>query len=399
MGPLVLAKLVGETISLSSWLLENRATFAPVFEKFGGAVDIAQKALSNPTAAIRRVGNTIVFGQSDGGPKILAFIEQTAPRIAHIEHAVEGLQAGQLALSSSLATLEKLSMVTLGLTALTPLVLSVQFGALNRRLTVLQKQIAALTGKFTAAQVAKLTAGLKLLEQGEAFLQAQQQTNAHHRLRAALPLCLQSMQFFSQLLGNELNQQPVQREEVRLLTRHLSVALLGVASCQIGLEQDQSAFGQSCKELDLLRQATSWVFRDCIGGDPAPYLMPPMGQYHVTLEFMAGLYQQARDAGAVDPAQDSSAARWFEDHRNALFRVRKPRFGAQRYFQTLAVRLQEAVAAVEEINRVVGLQRLVEEVRASGRTMLSVREEYRQRSPQEPADQEEAGTFVAWGIP
>jgi hypothetical protein len=100
---------------------------------------------------LRRVGNMLVFGQADGSEKVLAFIEQTAPRVKHIEQAVEGLQAGQAALSASLGSLQALSMVTLGLTVLTPVVLGIAYMALNRRLGALQKRFADLHKKFDAA--------------------------------------------------------------------------------------------------------------------------------------------------------------------------------------------------------------------------------------------------------
>jgi len=119
---------------------------------------------------------------------VLAFIEQTTPRVEAIERAVDGLQTGQAALSASLASLQTLSMVTLGLTALTPLVLGVQFVALNRRLGALETQIAHLHQKFDAAVKADLETGLDLLRQGQDFLEAKDRGNAHSRLTDALPL-------------------------------------------------------------------------------------------------------------------------------------------------------------------------------------------------------------------
>jgi hypothetical protein len=80
-------------------------------------------------------------------------------------------------------------MVSLGLTALTPVVLVAQFVALSRRLGELQGQIAGLHRKFDAAVLADLKAGLDLLRQGRDYLEAQDRANAHSRLTAALPCC------------------------------------------------------------------------------------------------------------------------------------------------------------------------------------------------------------------
>src|SRR4051812_32109184 len=133
--------LAGEVASWSSWLWQHRHEFGPVLRRVGDVNDFARAALASPDGALRRVGNTLVFGQEGGGERVLAFIEQTAPRVESIERAVDGLQAGQATLSASLASLQNVSMITLGLTALTPAVLGAQFFALNRRLAALEKQI------------------------------------------------------------------------------------------------------------------------------------------------------------------------------------------------------------------------------------------------------------------
>ena len=237
------------------------------------------------------MGNTLVFGQADGGERVLAFIEQTAPRLDHIGQAVDGLQAGQAALSASLAGLQTVSMVTLGFTALTFAVMVAQFAALNRQLTVLQRQIARLNQMFEAAVLADLSAGLALLRLGQGHRQNGDRDNAAHNLREAVAPSLRAMKYFGELLGTELNRPRVNRDELRLLARHLSVAITAFASCQIGLEQDQYAFSQSVAELALLRQAARWTFHDAVARDPAPYLLPAMRGHGVTIDFMSQLYQ------------------------------------------------------------------------------------------------------------
>src|SRR5262245_6468937 len=106
-----------------------------------------------------------------------------------------------------------------------------------------------------------------------------------------------------------------------------------------------------------------------------------MREYGVTLDYVAQLYQQAREAGALPPAKDSSAAAWFEENRDALVRAsaQEPRFASKKqYYGTLLARLREAVAAVEETNRVVGLARLVDEARGAGQPTLAVLHRWRQ---------------------
>ena len=187
-------------------------------------------------------------------------------------------------------------MVTLGLTALTPVVLGAQFIAL-KRIGAIQKQIADLHKKFDAAMVADLETGIDLLAQGQSFLGQGDQSNAHSRLNDAVPLCHRTMKYYAKLLGDNLQQAKVNRDGIRLLTRHLSVAIAGVASCQIGLKQDQHAFDQSKQEIDLLRQAARRVFHELVARDPAPYLLPPMRENGVTIDYMASCSSRRETLG------------------------------------------------------------------------------------------------------
>jgi hypothetical protein len=170
----------------------------------------------------------------------------------------------------------------------------------------------------------------------------------------------------------------------------------GVASCHIGLEQDQAAFAESGPELQLLRDSARHVFGQTVGCDPAPYLLPPMRAHGVTIDFMAKLFRQACDAGAIDPVQDGTAANWFEEHRESLFRAKPPLFGRTKLYNALEVRLREAVVAVEETNRVIGLSRLVEEVRAAAKgTTWEVIEQQRQHSAGVDA---KVWPYAVWGF-
>ena len=391
---MIWVNLATEAISWSSWLWQHRQEFGPVLNRLGDAGVFAQAALANPSGALRRVGNTLVFGQAGGGGRVLAFIEQTSPRIEAIEHAVDGLQAGQAVISASLSALQTISMVTLGLTALTPVVLGIQFGALNRKLSALEKQIAGLHKKFDAAIIADLRTGLDLLRHGQDFLEAADRADAHNRLTAALPYCIRTMKYFSELLGSELNQKRVNREVVRLLARHMSVAIAAVAACQIRLEKDQHAFAQSGDELELLRNATRWIFQETVARDPTPYMLPSLREHGITIDFMANLYQQARDVGALEASKDCSVSAWFEEHRKGIFHARQPWMGWNT--NTLRAQLGEAIAAVEETNRVVGLSRLVEQVRESGQTTLAVMDQHKRNASRQDKN---ACPFQAWGLP
>jgi hypothetical protein len=95
-----------------------------------------------------------------------------------------------------------------------------------------------------------------------------------------------------------------------------------VASCQVVVEQDRPAFAQSCPELDLLKQAARWLFRELVAQDPLPFLLTVRREHGVALEFKVGLFRQARDAEVLGAAKDASASAWIDDYRAALVRAR-----------------------------------------------------------------------------
>jgi hypothetical protein len=392
---MIWVKLAAEAASWAVWFWRNRTEFAPVIDGVGGVDVFTQNVFANPNGAVRRIGNTLVFGDAEGGPKVLAFIEQTAPKIEHIEQAIKGIQAEQLAISASLTSLQTISMVTLGVSALTPVILGAQFIALNKQLGAIHELLVRLHKKHDASERANLKAGLDFLQQGQDFLEKGPQTHAQLRLNDALGRCQDAMKYYGELLGNELNEKKVNRIETRLLARHLAVAVTSVASCQIHLEQDQFAFAQSATEMKLLRDALRWVFHETVGRDPGPYLISPMRAQGVSIDFMANVYQQARDAGALEPCEDGSASAWFAQHGDSIVRARQPWFRVKAQCDRLKVQLMEVVAAIEETNRVLGLSRLVQEAQMNNKKTRELILDARQHANHQGDDR---SPFIVWGL-
>jgi hypothetical protein len=385
--------VTGELVRWSTWLYDNRQTLEPTLQRLGLAQDLVHSVLARPESALRRVGNTLVFGSADGGAKVLGFLEQTAPRVESIQLAVDNLHAKTDVLSTTLGSLQNISMMTLGLSALTPVILSMQFSALHRRLNAIGRQIAGLHKKFDASVIAELKVGLGFLQQATDELQAQKRSTAHLHLNAALAPCLKSAKYFAELLGTELQEKALNLPQVRLLARHLSVAVTATASCQIALEEDPSAFSQLQAELELLSKAAGAVFDALVGRDPAPYLLPAMRAHGVTLGYLVELFRQARDASAGQPATDLSAETWFEEHRAEIFRARRW-LATGRWYRKLQTQLREASAAVEETNRVLGLARLVDESQKAGQKTIEVLQAVRQKTESKTA----TTPFLVWAF-
>ena len=292
--------------------------------------------------------------------------------------------------------MQTVSMITLGLSALTPVVLTAQFMALNRRLMEISAQIVKLQRRIDAAEISKLETGLTLLRLGRRQDEPGQSTNRRHHLTDAVPLCVAAGAYFGQLLGDALIQNKIDLAEVRLFSRHLQVAIIGEASCHIELQQDRDAFSNAGNQFGLLRRAAKCIFHETIGVDPAPFLLPGMREHGVTIDFMARLYQQARDAGAIDAGEQESASSWFETVRDQVFRIKAPRFRSRKFYEELMRRLRLATSAIEETNRIIGLSRMVEQSRSSGRATRDTIEQFRRETA--TIDQQ-THPYVLWGMP
>jgi hypothetical protein len=129
-----------------------------------------------------------------------------------------------------------------------------------------------------------------------------------------------------------------------------------------------------------------------VAGVPAPHLLTALRTDGVNLEFMAGLFRLARDAGAVEAVEDASASAWF-DATAPRWCGRPSGSRGWRRRRKWYAGLREAVSVVEETSRVVGLSRLVEQVLGSGRSTRAVLQE---RAQNAAGMNEHNWPYLAW---
>ena len=140
-----------------AWAVENREVLKNVPTE---TADFLVSVIASGGDAIERVGSQLVFGSPSGARTVIGFVDQATPQLNHIETAVNGLEVGQVALSSSLASLQTVSMVTLGVSAIAPVLLASQFRYLSGRFDEVKKSLVELKSLlvFTPATLsAKLT--------------------------------------------------------------------------------------------------------------------------------------------------------------------------------------------------------------------------------------------------
>jgi|GEM_PF-2274593 len=354
-------------MQLPIWSWENRHKYPGVPQEPDKFV---QAAISGTGPVVSRAGSTLRLPPAPDGRSQLAFLGQTAYKLADIQKAITGLaDAGQRLLSTaSLDSLQSVSMVTLGLSALTPLLLAAQFRHLNKRLNDLQQQIRKLSALLEDRYISELESGIELLESG-----VRQQNKG--RIEGALQKCNDAAVFF----GNRVQSAVAERQDRRgvlLLSRHLSVAICGTTRCFIALDEDAEARKMLGARTPALRRAARAVFQQTVARDPGRFMIPALTP-DVSLESFVDLFRQAKHAGALDEsdpvqralAEQPSAAALFETLREKLFSYRRMwPFGPRP--EVLRSELLDATACVEETNRVQSLADFLEESQRTGRRAI-----------------------------
>ena len=123
--------------------------------------------VSNP---LGRIGDLLVWN-SDRGKQVVAAIETLGESQRRIESAVSGIESTQLAMASTLGTVQALSMATFGITSLSAGFMVWRLHALNKRLDRLSRQVADIEARLDARDRALLDGSLSFLHEYERQLQ------------------------------------------------------------------------------------------------------------------------------------------------------------------------------------------------------------------------------------
>jgi len=355
------------TVNLAAFLWQNRQSLGPAFSAVG---DLVESALAGPRPEIQRVG-TLLVSVRDDQTHVLGLLHQQTTRLDGIADAVAGVARGQAVLAHSLAALQHLSFVTLGLNAVAPLILLHQFRLLGRQLTALGASVRRVQGLIEAQHLGQLETGLSQLQQGVEEIEggAAGQGRATLNAKAANNLTL-SVNTYAVLLDGELRAARPDPAVARVLFRHLAVGLLGEAGCHLALGNTPLARQAIQKRSSLLDAYARAVFARTIGDDAVRYFCPGMARHGVTVESLAELYRQAGHAGAVEGRTTVGAVELIEEWRGKLHTARDP-FRASR-LEAMRADLAEVVAAVEEVNRVKSFAAAVGHFAAAGTPFAQV---------------------------
>lgn len=366
---MILGPIDMQPVSWAVWLWKHRQQLPRIPKDLG---DTIVELLKNSGDAVQRIGSQIVFSTPDGGRRVIAFLDQASIDLQGIKAAVGGLQQGQLVLSASLTSLQTISMVTLGLSAVTPLVIAAQFRYLSAQFNDLKKEIQILAKMVEDQELSKLESGLNILQRGT-------ELGDRALIKHALQACDQSRAFFHRQVSSAIGDRAGNTAVVHHLARQLAVATCASARCYVALEDDEGAAQTLDAQQNLLKSSAQYVFCRTIGRDPARFLIPHLSE-NVSIEFVREMYQQALHAGIEDGddamrllVESGSPSRFFEALRPDLFRTKWGWFGLGRKRKLrLLTELRHAAGSIEETNRVLSLSTFLAETRKAGKKALEV---------------------------
>lgn len=347
--PLIEYPATTATVHIASWLWMNRDALGTAWTKVSDAV---ASSLAAPRAEIHRLGSAIVSVHDDQ-TRVLGVLHEHSARLDGIDAAVSGLASGQAALGYSLGVLQNLSMLTLGISAASSLILFRQFHALRAQLARVERATHRIGTLAEAQQLGQLETGLNQLREGMEDIQSgrTEQGRAGISHNAANNLALNVNQH-AILLDRELKSSRVDRTVVRMLFRHLIVGLMGVAGCHLALGHPARAQEAISTRMGLVEAYAKEMFRQTVGENPVRFLCPGMANRGVTMEFLVELYRQAVLANAFEAPNGVSATDLIENWRTRLHASRDPFWSST--LGEWRAELAEALAAVEEVNRIKG---------------------------------------------
>ena len=341
------------------WLWRHRTEVGPSVE---GLVD---RVLARDGTSVDRVGAALV-AQEDGQRRVIGLLQEVSGKADAIQDGVGTLAGGQQALAHSLSVLQTLSVVNLGVTALSQVYLWRQFSRLNRRLDELGRAVERIQTMIQSGHRASIETGLTQLRHGTEALAEGKHTLAEKYLTDAFDNLAGGANNFAGQLKAELDRRP-DRGYLGLLARYMTVAVLGEAGCQVALGKGAEAARAIEGRLPVLKAYARRVFAETAGRDPGRFLIPAMAAEGVTLDALAGLFRQAALAGLIDYPPGRGASDLFDALRGELFRVQDPVFRKARAVARMTAELAEARAAVEDVNRVEGLALGIRAFDAPGR--------------------------------
>lgn len=346
--------------NIASWLLAHSGELGDAGARIARPV---MAAITDPSSSLDRIGAALV-AQSADRQEVIGLLHQHTTQLDGISAAVDGVGQAVDGVGQAVGVLTSLTMIGLGVGALSQVHIAFQFARLTERLKRLEAEVQEIKEMIHAGFRGELSAGLiKLKAALDALATAPDRADA--LFRQAINNLTDSTAKYVELLRGGVGSRNPQTEWV--LARHLTVSALGQAAAYTRLREPGSAVQALRFGLPSVREHARAVFRRTVGEKPGTFLMPALSGHGITLDAVAELYRQAGHAGVLEKSTRITSNDVFESLRDRLIDATDPWFFKASKVQRLRAEFAEASAAVEEVNRIEGLALTIEQCERAGR--------------------------------
>ncbi|WP_439626851.1 hypothetical protein [Gemmata sp.] len=351
--------------NIASWLLAHSGELGDAAARIARPV---MAAITDPSSSLDRIGSALVAQNADR-QEVIGLLHQHTTQLDGISAAVVGVGQAVGHVGQAVGVLTSLTMVGLGVAALSQAHIAFQFARLTERLKRLEAEVQEIKETMHAGFRGEMSAGLIKLKSA-LDAQAAAPDRADALFRQAINNLTDSMAKYVELLRGGLGSRNPHTEWV--LARHLTVSTLGQAAAHTRLGEPGSAVQALRFGLPSIREHTRAVFRRTVGEKPGTFLMPALSGHGITLDVLAELCRQAGHAGVLEKSTRVTASDVFESLRDRLLDVTDPWFFKTSKVERLRAEFAEASAAVEEVNRIEGLALTIEQCERTGHDHTSV---------------------------
>lgn len=351
--------------NIASWLLAHGGELGDASAR---VIRPVMAAITDPTASVDRIGSALV-AQQNGQREVIGLLHQHTAKLDGIATAVDGIGQSVGEINRSIGVLTSLSMVGLGLSALSQIHIAFQFARLTERLNRLEAEVQEIKGMMHADFRGALNAGLTQMEMGLGR-QADSPALAAALFHQAINNLTTSTAKYTELLNGGVGSGNVQTRW--MLARHLTVSVLGEVAIYTQLRETGLAVGSLNATLLPLRQHARSVFERTVAAKPTTFLMPALAEHGITLEVVAELYRQAAHSGVIEAGNRATAGDLFETLRDRLIGAMDPWFFKSSKVWRLRAEFTEAATAIEEVNRLQGLALAIGHCERAGQDYLTL---------------------------
>jgi hypothetical protein len=328
----------------------------------------AQRMVQDPSGTLSRVGDALVWN-SPNGQQVLAGLASLSEGQARIEQVVNHIDAVQLGISHTLGVMHTLSIATLGITSLSGAYMVWRFHSLNKRFDKLAETLQDVEDNVAAANKAHLDLAAQKLEEFD-------ESSDEAALKKGRDEAQEATAIYGEMSWREASRKRPRIEVLNYRSRCYLLALMAELHARIQLNDVPAAIKRANTERPRLQSLAKVTFEAVIQGKPELFLRADMAREGVTLDLMAELYQQAKQAGAIATPEVESASQLFEHCRAKGIASGSWLFGGGSKHD--AVQLRYLIACLEDINRIDGMRLLMAEAHEKKASIPDLRAKIRE---------------------